>query len=137
LAKPAVADHEISVHVSQSPHLDFVRKNFTFENVKFGDLLRKLEGEKDGKKTWYYLRSIGRNPRKEPAHALTQFPDLANELSIPGDVLWGAAPGEVTGTALVLSQIPILFAHTRPDEGTITSAHTRLTLCFIGIRWNG
>ena len=137
LAKPAVADHEISVHVSQSPHLDFVRKNFTFENVKFGDLLRKLEGEKDGKKTWYYLRSIGRNPRKEPAHALTQFPDLAKELSIPGDVLWGAAPGEVTGTALVLSQIPILFAHTRPDEGTITSAHTRLTLCFIGIRWNG
>jgi hypothetical protein len=44
-------------------------------------------------KKWYYLRSIGRNPRKEPAHALAQFPDLAAELNLPFDVLWGGAVG--------------------------------------------
>lgn len=99
-AKPGVAEAEVSVHVSESPHLDFVRKNFTFENVRFGELLGRLaaeaegtagtanEGEGEGRR-WYYLRSIGRNPRKEPAHALAQFPELAEELRVPGDVLWG------------------------------------------------
>ena len=86
------------MHVSESPHLDFVRKNFTFENVRFGELLGRLAAEAEGSagtanegesRRWYYLRSIGRNPRKEPAHALAQFPELAEELRVPGDVLWG------------------------------------------------
>ena len=97
-AKPGVAETEVSVHVSESPHLDFVRKNFSFENVRFGELLGRLAAEAEGSagtanegesRRWYYLRSIGRNPRKEPAHALAQFPELAEELRVPGDVLWG------------------------------------------------
>ena len=96
--KPAVAAADVSVHVSETPHLDFVRKNFKFKNIPFGELLAALAAEaEEGKgdenkkrgKTWYYLRSIGRNPRKEPAHALEQFPDLAEELKLPSDVLWG------------------------------------------------
>jgi len=96
-AKPGVASAEVSVHVSASPHLDFVRKNFAFENVAFGEFLSRLrdEGPETGKKEtgkkWYYLRSIGANPRKEPAHALAQFPELAAELRVPGDVLWGSS----------------------------------------------
>ena len=99
-AKPGVASTEVSVHVSASPHLDFVRKNFAFENVAFGEFLSRLRdegpgpGKETGKETgtsWYYLRSIGANPRKEPAHALAQFPELAAELRVPGDVLWGSS----------------------------------------------
>ena len=99
-AKPGVASAEVSVHVSASPHLDFVRKNFAFENVAFGEFLSRLRDEgpgpvtESGKETgkkWYYLRSIGANPRKEPAHALAQFPELAAELRVPGDVLWGSS----------------------------------------------
>jgi tRNA wybutosine-synthesizing protein 3 len=123
---PAVAAADVSVHVSDTPHLDFVRKNFTFTNVPFGDLLGALaaEGENGGsggggwvgqkgsgdcekentaekvtKKKWYYLRSIGRNPRKEPAHALEQFPDLARELKLPSDVLWGGTVGPSASTS--------------------------------------
>ena len=96
-SKPDVAATEISVHVSKTPHLDFVRKNFSFENVKFGELLKKLDLESENKKPteWFYLRSIGKNPRKEPAHALAQFPDLASELKVPGSVLWGATDDNV------------------------------------------
>ena len=104
---PAVASADVSVHVSDTPHLDFVRKNFKFTNIPFGDLLASLAAEteteteteigrgnddddnKEEKKKWYYLRSIGRNPRKEPAHALDQFPDLARELKLPSDILFG------------------------------------------------
>ena len=106
-SKPGVASAEVSVHVSASPHLDFVRKNFTFENVAFGAFLNRLRDEgptaardvaaggsgenAEASKKWYYLRSIGTNPRKEPAHALAQFPELAEELRVPGDILWGAS----------------------------------------------
>ena len=92
-----VRESEVSVHVSDTPHLDFVRKNFRFKNMPFGELLDELtaeaetEGTDEEKKTWYYLRSIGRNPRKEPAHCLDQFPGLAKELKIPSDVLWGGS----------------------------------------------
>ena len=95
---PGVRESEVSVHVSDTPHLDFVRKNFKFKNMPFGELLDELTAEAqtegtghDKKKTWYYLRSIGRNPRKEPAHCLEQFPGLAKELRIPSDVLWGGS----------------------------------------------
>ena len=47
-AKPGVAETEVSVHVSESPHLDFVRKNFSFENVRFGELLGRLAAEAEG-----------------------------------------------------------------------------------------
>jgi tRNA wybutosine-synthesizing protein 3 len=112
-SKPGVASAEVSVHVSASPHLDFVRKNFAFENLAFGEFLNRLRDEGTGtgtgpadaktnenenenenenaSRSWYYLRSIGSNPRKEPAHALAQFPELAEELRVPGDVLWGAS----------------------------------------------
>jgi tRNA wybutosine-synthesizing protein 3 len=94
-AKPSVAAADVSVHVCDSPHLDFVRKNFKYEVMKFGDLLESLSKEttttgEDAKKTWLYLRSIGKNPRKEAAHALEQFPDLKAELKLPSDLLWGA-----------------------------------------------
>lgn len=95
---PGVRESEVSVHVSDTPHLDFVRKNFKFKNMPFGELLDELTAEAqtegtghDKKKTWYYLRSIGRNPRKEPAHCLAQFPGLAKELRIPSDILWGGS----------------------------------------------
>ena len=81
------------MHVSASPHLDFVRKNFAFENVAFGEFLSRLRdegpgpGKETGKETgtsWYYLRSIGANPRKEPAHALGSSPSSRQSSASPG-----------------------------------------------------
>jgi uncharacterized membrane protein len=42
---PAVASADVSVHVSDTPHLDFVRKNFKYTVVPFGELLANLAAE--------------------------------------------------------------------------------------------
>ena len=112
---PAVASAPVSVHVSSSPHLDFVRKNFQYKVMPFGELLAALVAESEGDvskdtdkdtdadntgdKKWHYLRSIGSNPRKEAAHALEQFPDLAEEISLPADILWGGAGATANANA--------------------------------------
>ena len=93
-AKPEIRDAEVSVHVSRTRHLDFVRKNFKYETKTLGDVFARLADEEAGAgageaKTWYYLRSIGENPRKEAADVLRQFPVLASELRVPAETLFG------------------------------------------------
>ena len=132
-AKPGVASAEVSVHVSASPHLDFVRKNFAFEIVAFGEFLSRLRdegpgpGKETGKETgtsWYYLRSIGANPRKEPAHALAQFPALAARGPprprgcAVGLVFTGGSPDR--GRALLQRRAPVLGPWARASGRTTT-----------------
>ena len=81
-----VADKLVSVHVSDDPKLDFVRKNFKYVVMPFGELLAKIDDDSDSK--YYYLRSIGENARKEPAHALRQFPSFEEDLTLP-TAFWG------------------------------------------------
>jgi len=81
-----VPDKLVSVHVSDVPKLDFVRKNFKYEVMPFGQLLEKVADENDPK--FYYLRSIGENARKEPAHAMRQFPAFEEDLKLPAE-FWG------------------------------------------------
>ena len=85
-ALDGVPEKLVSVHVSQDPKLDFVRKNFKYEVMPFGDLLAKVQNAND--ENFYYLRSIGENARKEPAHALLQFPSLGRDLKLPS-AFWG------------------------------------------------
>lgn len=85
-ALDGIPEKLVSVHVSQDPKLDFVRKNFKYEVMTFGSLLTKVQNTNDG--NFYYLRSIGENARKEPAHALRQFPSLERDLKLPS-AFWG------------------------------------------------
>ena len=65
----------MSVHVSDTPHLDFVRKNFRFKNMPFGELLDELTAEAE---------TEGTDEEKKTA--------LSTEVT----VTIGAAPTEVT-----------------------------------------
>ena len=59
----------VKVHRSSKPKLDFRAKNFTYETVSFTELVRNcsLDTDKDGtegqEKTYWYLRSLGEDPR--------------------------------------------------------------------------
>ena len=75
----------VSVHVSEDPKLDFVRKNFKYEVMPFGDLLGKVTDARSGK--FFYLRSIGENPRKEPARRAQSVSILQTRLDAAERVL--------------------------------------------------
>ena len=116
-----VAEKLVSVHVSDDPKLDFVRKNFKYEVMPFGDLLAKMEGKNcDGKS--YYLRSIGENPRKEPAHALQQFPSFANDLLLPSE-FWGGDDSYFSAVVRVSSGDLQLWTHYDAMDNMLIQLH--------------
>ncbi|GMH40346.1 hypothetical protein BSKO_08250 [Bryopsis sp. KO-2023] len=80
----------VSTHVySHSQGLmDFVDKNFVFRTLTLKELLERCLAkgdhppmESEGEK--YYLRTLGKNPRKEPSCLTQAFPELSKDLNIP------------------------------------------------------
>ena len=92
---------QVSVHVTSAPSgcLSFVDKNFTFQVMTLAELMGAIkgggqsgEGEAGSDTTHctaectakrYYLRSVGVNPRKEPAQLPLSFPELARDVKLP------------------------------------------------------
>ena len=68
-----------SVHVCDSPLLDFSNKNFTFKVIPFDEMLKRLEDEK----SYLYFRSLGSNARKDPSNMSETFPKLAEQFLVP------------------------------------------------------
>ncbi|KAH9516430.1 tRNAPhe (7-(3-amino-3-carboxypropyl)wyosine37-C2)-hydroxylase, variant 2 [Dermatophagoides farinae] len=75
-----IASKQVSVHVSTSPLLDFINKNFSYCVYDFIEFL-KLCSEENG--LYYYLRSIGNHSSKEIANLSEQFPEIANDVEYP------------------------------------------------------
>ena len=115
-----VADKLVSVHVSDDPKLDFVRKNFKYEVMPFGDLLAKMDYTSDAK--YYYLRSIGENPRKEPAHALRQFPSFEEDLTVP-TAFWGGKDKYFSAVIRVSSGDLQLWTHYDAMDNMLIQLH--------------
>ena len=115
-----VADKLVSVHVSDDPKLDFVRKNFKYEVMPFGDLLAKMDDTSDAK--YYYLRSIGENPRKEPAHALRQFPSFEEDLTMP-TAFWGGEDKYFSAVIRVSSGDLQLWTHYDAMDNMLIQLH--------------
>ena len=113
-------DKAVSVHVSQDPKLDFVRKNFTYQVMPFGELLDKVAN--DGGERFYYLRSIGENPRKEPAHAIRQFPCLEHDLKLPTE-LWGGEENYFSSVIRVSSGGLQLWTHYDAMDNMLIQLH--------------
>ncbi|XP_054707243.1 tRNA wybutosine-synthesizing protein 5-like, partial [Uloborus diversus] len=88
-----IGDEEVKIHVSESPSLDFLQKNFAYKTLKFGELLSRAAEEAHSEKhyfisksEYYYLRSVGKDPRKEVADIRQQYPELSQDLLFPGFV---------------------------------------------------
>ena len=85
LSLPSSQSTMVSVHVTDDEEgaLDFVNKNFSFETMTLSDLLAKVSSPSSASQRRYYLRSIGVNPRKEPANLSESFPVLAADVTLP------------------------------------------------------
>lgn len=110
----------VSVHVSEDPKLDFVRKNFKYEVMPFGELLSKVTDASSGE--FFYLRSIGENPRKEPAHALDQFPSFKQDLTLPS-AFWGAEDNYFSAVVRVSSGDLQLWTHYDAMDNMLIQLH--------------
>ncbi|KFM79069.1 tRNA wybutosine-synthesizing protein 5, partial [Stegodyphus mimosarum] len=81
---------EVTIHVSEFPALDFLRKNFAYKKLSFNQLLKRatqkehLEGDYFiSKNERYYLRSVGKDVRKDIADIRLQFPPLSEDIVFP------------------------------------------------------
>jgi tRNA wybutosine-synthesizing protein 3 len=115
-----VPEKLVSVHVSRDPKLDFVRKNFKYVVMPFGELLAKVNDASDD--NFYYLRSIGENPRKEPAHALLQFPSFARDLKLPSE-FWGSEDNYFSAVVRVSSGDLQLWTHYDAMDNMLIQLH--------------
>jgi len=67
--------------------LDFLTRNFQFEVMSFPDLVqRAFRPDADGKQEYVYLRSMGKNFRKDVSDFFETFPQLAGEFELPSCV---------------------------------------------------
>ncbi|XP_023679605.2 tRNA wybutosine-synthesizing protein 5 isoform X1 [Paramormyrops kingsleyae] len=78
----------VTVHVSPEPRMDFLHKNFLYRTLPFDKLIRRAAEETHSdffvsENESYYLRSLGDDPRKDPADLRKQFPELAEDFCIP------------------------------------------------------
>ncbi|XP_071509885.1 tRNA wybutosine-synthesizing protein 5-like [Diadema antillarum] len=81
-------DREVKIHVSPTPKMDFITKNYAYRSLPFAELVRRCSRNSQDdyffdKDELYYLRSLGEDPRKGIADIKTQFPALAADLTIP------------------------------------------------------
>ncbi|GBO03933.1 tRNA wybutosine-synthesizing protein 5, partial [Araneus ventricosus] len=86
----ALGKAEVKIHVSESQHLDFLKKNFLYKTLLFEKLLQRASRSKqeDGEyfispTECYYLRSVGKDPRKDVADIRQQFPAVAEDIIFP------------------------------------------------------
>nr|XP_027200097.1 tRNA wybutosine-synthesizing protein 5-like [Dermatophagoides pteronyssinus] len=71
----------VSVHISNSPLLDFLSKNFSYCVLDFREFLQLCFDESNDR--YYYLRSVGNHNVKEIANLTEQFPEIAQDVKYP------------------------------------------------------
>ncbi|KAM8857560.1 tRNA wybutosine-synthesizing protein 5 [Synchiropus picturatus] len=81
-------DREVKIHVSESPQMNFLHKNFIYKTLPFSTFVKRASEQKHSdfficEDECYYLRSLGEDVRKEPADLKKQFPDLAQDFLLP------------------------------------------------------
>ncbi|KAL1844443.1 hypothetical protein VTK73DRAFT_2547 [Phialemonium thermophilum] len=80
-------DQKVVVHESQSRHMDFNTKNFSYKTVPMAEFARAVaEGGR------LYLRALSADePAGRPARLAEDFPDLASDFSLPNQLEFVAA----------------------------------------------
>ncbi|XP_055944055.1 tRNA wybutosine-synthesizing protein 5-like [Argiope bruennichi] len=88
---------EVKIHVSESQRLDFLKKNFMYKTLLFEKLLHRASKSKQEEGEYfisptecYYLRSVGKDARKDVANIQQQFPAVAEDITFPNFVPEGS-----------------------------------------------
>ncbi|KAL4217029.1 tRNA wybutosine-synthesizing protein 5 [Mactra antiquata] len=79
---------EVKIHVSKTPQMDFINKNFMYRSLLFSELVKRASTQKQedffiDETEKYYLRALGDDPRKDIADVRVQFPSLAKDIRFP------------------------------------------------------
>ncbi|XP_069107378.1 tRNA wybutosine-synthesizing protein 5-like [Argopecten irradians] len=72
----------VKIHVSATPQMDFINKNFSYKCLTFHTSSSSLVEVTDLTEN-YYLRALGDDPRKDKADIHQQFPQLADDIKFP------------------------------------------------------
>ena len=71
----------VVAHVSRSPDLDFLSKNFTYDTMSFSEVVTQAATSTS---SFYYLRSLASEEKtKSPADFFHDFPTLASDFHMP------------------------------------------------------
>ncbi|CAG2114104.1 unnamed protein product, partial [Medioppia subpectinata] len=74
-------DISVSVHQSNDPKLNFIRKNFSYKTMSLSEMIDKCLNDCQN---YYYLRSVGNDRRaRDVADIRTQFSSISDDLTIP------------------------------------------------------
>nr|XP_039248683.1 tRNA wybutosine-synthesizing protein 5-like [Styela clava] len=81
-------DIPVKIHVSKTPQMNFITKNYAYKTLPFKELVRRAAENKHEEyfisdNEYYYLRSLGTDVRKDVADVKKQFPQLADDILIP------------------------------------------------------
>lgn len=84
----ACGSRKVKVHVSPSPQMDFITKNFVYRTLTFAELIQRVQLHEQSsffvcKEEKYYLRSLGEDSRADVADIRRDFPELSADVSFP------------------------------------------------------
>ena len=77
-----------TVHVSKTPQMDFVCKNYVYRKLPFNELIRRASEATHENyfltpDEYYYFRSLGEDVRKEPSDISRQWPEIFDDVNLP------------------------------------------------------
>ena len=72
----------VTVHKSQSSILQFLPKNFSYENMAFGEFLDAID-DCGISPPFCYLRSLADSPRDKVADFQNDFPEISSDVNFP------------------------------------------------------
>jgi tRNA wybutosine-synthesizing protein 5 len=86
-----VGNMDVKVHVSSSPQMNFINKNFLYKTLPFDEMVKRASTPAYAQENYfiapgefYYLRSLGFDKRgRDIADIKKQFPSLAGDIRIP------------------------------------------------------
>jgi tRNA wybutosine-synthesizing protein 3 len=135
-ATHADGDAPVSVHVARSPELDWHARSFEYEVMPLSRLAQLVSRhpaeEADAQPRHYYMRAVGRDPRKEAARLAASFPALAAELRLPAACL-PPQPAEPHSSVLRLASpgLALWLHYDVLDNVLVQLAGTKRILLFL------
>ncbi|XP_046399477.1 tRNA wybutosine-synthesizing protein 5-like [Ischnura elegans] len=84
-----VGNLPVKIHVSPTPKMDFIRKNFMYKTLPFDELVTRASRKEQDcyfihPQELYYLRSLGIEPRgTDIAHFSKHYPTISDDFKLP------------------------------------------------------
>ncbi|RDW23969.1 leucine carboxyl methyltransferase 2 [Yarrowia lipolytica] len=82
-------DTKVSVHIADNKNLNFQSKNFSYQTLQFGELMKlisDIEADSESSKS-AYLRSLSLdNPKSEATDLCKDFPGIARDFKLPKEM---------------------------------------------------